>query len=403
MKRYLYSFVAMMLVLLLILGATSCKKENEADGDESSELVTEEESESEAPSDPPSEDESDGENKEGDEEGDEDKPTEQAAKQTLFNLNSESANVKLLGVRGLTSGSRINCDFPGSGIEMNVTLEGTEVTFQISATATCRFRVYVDGAEWKNTDESPYYTVDGNNAILRITGLTKGDHTLRLLRVTDAVSAQAHISRVLFAGSMREAPAQGARYIEFIGDELTGAKANEDITMLYSYKTALAMNADYSITAFAGQGLLCGDYRAAETYLLASPLRDATQQYLFARKATAAVVHIGAIDLADETVTAEAFQASYMTLLRTIRAKNGNACKLYCLYGAGGDRWNQAILDACEALGGEAAGIYTLELVANTDMTTALTELMIATENHTASPIQKVGIGTVVDWKENDF
>ena len=100
-------------------------------------------------------------------------------------------------------------------------------------------------------------------------------------------------------------------------------------------------------------------------YLYGSPLRDSETEYGFERKADIVVINIGTNDYGYREqygIDEAAFKEAYLDFLKTVYRKNGANCKIYCLYNSMNDTFAQAILEACEEVGGEAAGVYTLEL-----------------------------------------
>lgn len=388
MKQYLIKILALLLVGLMLLGVSACKKDGETDVPDTSDTVAEEENGEETPSD-------------GESDGGEDGQPVLVTK--TLKLHSRTVGSRNIGVRHIESASQINCDAAGSGVELNIKLEGTEITFVASANAACRFRAYVDDVEWKNADGSVYFTVGTEDTSITLGGLTEGEHNVRLIKVTDAITAQAQIKSLTYAGTIKTEPTDKSLYIEFVGDAFTGGSGSDsDVAMLYSYKTATAMNADYSIHAFDGQGLLAGERKVTENYGKTSPTRDATESYDFGREADMVVVNIGAVDIAGD-ISAEDFASAYNDLLVNIRRKNGADCRIYCLYGVGGDKYNDAIKQSCQALGGNTAGYYTLDI---TDMSqdavaAALTEKLNATKDNTVVPSQLKGVGTIIEWKDD--
>lgn len=388
MKQYLIKILALLLVGLLLLGVSACKKDDETDTPDTSDTVAEEENGEETPSD---------EESDGDEDG------QPALATKTLKLHSRTVGSRNIGVRHIESASQINCDAAGSGVELNIKLEGNEMTFVVSASATCRFRAYVDGNEWKNADGSVYFTVGTEDTSITLGGLTEGEHNIRLIKVTDAITAQAQIKSLTYAGTIKTEPTDKSLYIEFVGDAFTGGSGRDsDVAMLYSYKTAIAMNADYSIHAFDGHGLLAGERKVIDNYGKTSPTRDATASYDFGRKADMVVVNIGAVDIEGD-VSAEDFASAYNDLLVSIRRENGADCKIYCLYGVGGDKYNDAIKQSCQSLGGDTAGYYTLDItgMSQDDIATALTEKLNATKDNTVVPSELKGVGTVIEWSDD--
>ena len=330
---------------------------------------TESESASEEMSSDASNEESNGEN------NDESKPSEggeEEPEEKLYLLNSHTAGVKVLGVRHLESDYQLNCDWTGSGLEMNIVHGGGDIVFFGNCSDPCYFRAYIDGEEWNN-GPTAYYELSSANRKLTIRNVPAGEHTLKLIKVTGYTLSRAELLSVTFKGTIKEeAPADKELLIEFVGDSIScgwgtigghgGAYTDQDGTLAYPLKIAEALNADYSVTALSGQGLLMGNPGMTEGYLYGSALRNKNQYYSFERQADIVVINIGTNDFHYSTqqgITEAAFKISYKNFLKKVRQKNGEDCKILCLYNTMNDTYQNALLAAVEEVGGEAAGIYT--------------------------------------------
>ncbi|MGM9682840.1 MAG: GDSL-type esterase/lipase family protein [Eubacteriales bacterium] len=295
--------------------------------------------------------------------------TDTTVSKTTYSLNSKTAGVKLLGVRNEPSEKFISCDWSCSGFEMNVNcLEKGDIIFHASANAGCYFRAYVDGAEW-----GEYYVVDTTLREIVLKDVPSGTHTVRLIKVTGHTLSCAQVVDVCFAGSISEnTPAQKELYIEFVGDSICcgwgmvgtkdGQYTGQDGSLAYPYLVAEAMNADYSITALSGQGLLKGAPGMTNGYLMTSPKRSSSN-YNFERTADVVVINIGTNDYAYRDkygITSESFGEAYMAFLRTVREKNPK-CKIICIYNTMNDTWSDALKGAVEIAGGEASGIFLVK------------------------------------------
>ena len=93
-------------------------------------------------------------------------------------------------------------------------------------------------------------------------------------------------------------------------------------------------------------------------YLLNRPSDD---PYGFERKADIVVINLGTNDYYQK-YTAEQFEDYYYTLIKTVKEKNGDNCKILCLNGAMGDNYDDAILSAVERAGGRVEAIYAHKL-----------------------------------------
>ena len=295
---------------------------------------------------------------------------------TTYNLTHNTKGVKVLGVRSLKSDGQINCDWTGSGIEMKINHNGGNITFLAKSSHGCLFKAYVDEVIQKNPTQ--YYTVTNEFTKIVIKNVAAGEHTIRLVKVTGHTLARATLYNVTFAGTIIE---DGVKdndlHIEFVGDSIScgwgvigtydGGFGSQDGELAYPMKTAKALGADYSVTALSGQGLLYGTMRIDEGYLLSSMLRDRTAKYDFERKADVVVVNVGTNDYNKQGITAADFKAAYKSFLETVKQKNGDDCKIVCVYNVMNDTYSSEIVSAVSEAGGENNDIYLLKLDRSTN------------------------------------
>lgn len=380
MNKHLRILIAFLLVAVMVLGVVSCAKEEVPANSDTTPTDT-------TPVDPGTEDP--GEDPEDPEDpgttpGKPGKPA--VGTWVFYPVNYATKGVKVLGVRNLTTRTDkgINLDWAGSGIEVNLNLEGDQrVRFILEAAADCYFKVYVDGEHYKNGEDDYFMILGGEEAEqINLNDLKDGVRNIKIVKVTDYATTSAEIQEVALIGNIVEtAPADNELYVEFVGDGITtGAglmDGAEDATKAYAYIAANKLGADYAITAVNGFGLVYDEaMNVADAYLLTSP--RASAKYKFVREADVVVLNVGTMDFAADALTdddyAEAFQAAYLELLNTVRANNNKQTKILCVYGAINDNYATAITAAVTAFGGEAKGVYTLKL----DATTATAEEGIA-------------------------
>ena len=293
----------------------------------------------------------------------------------LYDINSTTNVIKVLGERCLESNQTLYADWTASGLEFKATTTTkSDIVFTANSTAPVYFKAYVDGKLWKN-DGADYYTVSGPTKIV-LKNVPAGTHVIRLVKATGYLLGQAEISAVEVAGTISATPANDL-YIEFLGDSIScgwgvvgandGGYQSQDGTLAYPYLVAQALGADYSILGLSGRGVVYGtDYNFDKNYLQASPARS-TAAYDFERKADIVVINLGTNDRGNHADTAE-FEAGYVRLLESVFAKNGSDCIVYCLWGAMNDAYNTQIQSAIATYRASHAGaqIYTLELAQST-------------------------------------
>ena len=293
----------------------------------------------------------------------------------IVRLGVGSDFVKLLDERMEKTQEGITCDWSCAGIEFTADCAGTlTLDLSVDTKKGCYFRVWVDGAEWKNGD-TPYYDCQPGSAKIEISGISSGSHTFRIVKVTEYGIARALLKSISLEGGTvaATAPAKNARYIEYIGANAfcgwgvvatpwgayTGSYQSMDGTLATPYLVSNALNADLSVVALSEQGIASGTPGLETAYKYASYLRSTANEYSFARRADAVVIDSGILDTqAGKGATEASFSAAYKRLLEYVRAKHGTNCVILSVYNTAGDGYKGAIKSVVEELGGESAGYY---------------------------------------------
>lgn len=303
--------------------------------------------------------------------GDEDK--------TTLKLNSGTDGIRMFGERETLSASVINCNNAGSGFEVVLESEGGDVQIRTQTSDPVCFRVWVDGEVCNSADDSEYFEINGVKTI-DIPELAEGEHTVRVIRVSDAGAGTAMFYNITFTGTAGETDAapEEALFVEFVGDGITCGEAlggaHEDAAQAYAYLTANALNADYAIASFAGQGLTVGEKPIASNY---------AKQGNYERQADIVVVCVGNEDFAltgDQAVNAETFTAAYRDFLKSVRTVNGSQCKIVCVASSANRELGEAVANACDELGGENSGYYVKTFSVSSTVPTAEEHQAFATE-----------------------
>lgn len=294
-------------------------------------------------------------------------------------LNKNTKGIKFFGERRIMSDTQINLDHSGSGIEFVLRNTSLSLAIEANSSAPCRFKVFVNGNLFESPLGDEYYEINGKS-IISLSGLPLGNVTIRLVKITEAALATAELTKMTFSGILSSStPADEDLYIEFVGGAETvgtGLVAGEgyaaqDVTKAYSHLLAEELDADYAITSF-GNAALTSIADVAALYAKASPVRDAAAEYAFTRKADLVVVDLGAVDAVlsatDETVTPAAFAEKYEALLTAIRAKNGEDCKIVCVYTSAMGDFGTAVVNTCRVeLGGQPEGFYNCQMAMGED------------------------------------
>lgn len=156
-------------------------------------------------------------------------------------------------------------EFRFNGKRAEITLKGDQVAS--GQTNHARIGIYVNGERVVDdllNEPLKTYTVFESDS--------EQDVVIRIVKLSEAAMSTAgiHEIRIHAEDGIRPTPGS-ARKIEFIGDSITAgygvddevkehgfSTATEDVTKTYAYKTAAALQADYSMVAYSGHGIISG-------------------------------------------------------------------------------------------------------------------------------------------------
>ena len=305
-----------------------------------------------------------------------DSSAENTETEVSYDMNVETAykanydNIKPLG-RTYFNEDKLYCALSGTGAEFSFT--GTKCTVSITGDSTAlvpsdnqaRVGIYVNGERViddmiDNLQES--YDVFSSE--------TAQDVTFSIVKLSESPMSTFSISDITVMGTPIKPTADKDLLIEFVGDSITcgyGADdpdqnhnfstKTEDVTKAYAYKTAQALNADYSMVSFSGYGIISGytnndqkvsaqtvpQYYTKLGYCWsAKPSFDpAKLDWDFSkRQPDLIVVNLGTNDdsyTKDDPAKQDEYSAAYAEFLKTIRANNPDA-RILCVLGIMGDR-----------------------------------------------------------------
>lgn len=181
-------------------------------------------------------------------------------------------NVKLLGRTTLMedtlwlalSGAGVDFDFTGK--KLDITIVGDNAA-NGAASSQARFAIYVDGERVidQMLDEEEKIVTAVDNAESKTVNV-------KVIKLSETAMSTMGIKPIKLADGEKIAPvAAKAHKIEFVGDSITcgygvddEVKENhfstetEDVTKTYAYKTAQALDADYSMFSISGYGVISG-------------------------------------------------------------------------------------------------------------------------------------------------
>lgn len=186
-------------------------------------------------------------------------------------FSADEQNVKLIGRTADNEGIRwlglsaTGVEFTFTGTSVSFTLVGDNMTSNPEKTP--RFAVYINGERTiDDVIDAPEKTVEVFKAD------EAAETTVKLLKLSEAQESTMGIKsiNVTSIGGLTPTPEKELK-IEFIGDSITCGygvddpdrdhhfkTTTEDATKAYAFKTAMALDADYSLVSFSGNGIISG-------------------------------------------------------------------------------------------------------------------------------------------------
>ncbi len=280
----------------------------------------------------------------------------------------------------------ITCDWTASGIEFTADCEGDVIvglTQEISELGigygydgVSYFSVYVDGVR----QQKRLMTKVGESRVTIASGLTKGVHTFRLLKQSHVAHANIVINTISLNGTIGARPADNEIYLEFYGDSITcgygnasdsvtklpGVKNNAayycDGTKAYSFLTAEALGADYSMVSVSGWRLAGTEFSIPNTvYPFVNWLRNDLRYDFTARVPDAVVINLGTNDYSGN-VGNQVFAQDMETWIYRLRIDYGNdSLPIVFVVNSMNDGYQNVIETKLEEMGGESAGLYMVK------------------------------------------
>lgn len=286
---------------------------------------------------------------------------------------------------------------PGSGISFEAECEG-EITFDLeiyfnSDFPTLYFTVFVDGQRQGQARGESIAVVNNGQSKQKISlaaNLPAGKHKIEFYRQNEAGMGQVKLTNLTIKGNLLNQDYQHPR-LEFIGDSITagyGLYTNAnfpitdtyygDATKSYAFLAARDLNADFNILAVSGYGLIAGwgkEKNMVKLFPFTNWFQNQNEGGLHPFKEQAVdviCINLGTNDWnargsteTDISVEPGHFNGGIIQFTQLIRQYYPQA-KIVWLYGMilGTNPFDQQIIAATEYLGGEANGIYHLQLPA---------------------------------------
>lgn len=300
-------------------------------------------------------------------------------------VNFEEKIVKRIG-RSLLVGDVLWTALSGSGVAFTFTGKKLIITIQGSDnarvanndTSYARLAIYVNGErcidDMMNCEKKTYTVVDGKEA---------QNVQVQIMKVSESPMSAIGIEPLMCDEEAVITPMPNkARKIEFIGDSITCgygtddedmthtfSTATEDVTKAYAYKTAMLLDADYSMFSASGYGIISGytaDPQVRGAQELIPPYyesqcfsRDtfgeagypANIPWDFAEyQPEVIVINLGTNDdsyCQDTVEKQEEYVKQYIEFVKVVRKNNPNA-EIFCVLGLMGDRLYPRVCEVAE-------------------------------------------------------
>lgn len=289
-------------------------------------------------------------------------------------------NVRLIG-RVMPLEDTLWMALSGTGVEFSVTGKFVKITFVADDTWSgvpenrARVAVYVDGERVEDL-----LLCKPETTVTAFISDVQETHVVRIVKLSESAMSTCGISKIEADGAIL--PTEPKKLlIEFIGDSITCgygvddedrdhhfATGTEDVTRAYAYKTAKALNADYSMVSFSGYGIVSG-YTATGEKMRHQLVPDYYEKFGFSYghylekyvpqeckwdfaklQPDLVVINLGTNDMSyvlNREERREEYINGYLAFLDTVRAKNPFA-KILCVLGLMGEALCPAVEEMVE-------------------------------------------------------
>jgi lysophospholipase L1-like esterase len=181
--------------------------------------------------------------------------------------NVPTATIHYLGRFDMSSAAGATFAWPGSAIA--ATFTGTGISATLNDTGSNYFVVVVDGGK-----PTVFQTTTGMGTYPLASGLTSGTHTVTFTKRTESyVGVVQLLALTPVGGALVPSPAPFTRRIEYVGDSITCgygdlgtcdpsgtcctfSASTEDETVAYGALTAATLDAQQTVIAYSGIGML---------------------------------------------------------------------------------------------------------------------------------------------------
>jgi lysophospholipase L1-like esterase len=253
------------------------------------------------------------------------------------------------------------CEHSGSGAEFIAEGGNVNITLIGKGFAECRVAIYIN--------EKRVHDLLLNEREKRVNVELDVTSVIRIIKLSEAAPSVFGIVEI--EADSISPTAKKPLLIEFIGDSITCgygvddedrehgfSVAKEDFTKTYAYKTAAALNADYTVTAFSGYGIISGytDNGEKNRESILPPFYPPAG---LSSHPDVIVINLGTNDdsyCGDDTDRQAEFEEAYVDFLEQIRQTNPSV-PIICTLGIMGSRLYKRIETAVK----DFDNVYTLK------------------------------------------
>lgn len=294
---------------------------------------------------------------------------------------ADNSNVKLVG-RTYLQDDILWLAFSGTGAEFTYTGKKLEISFVGDESSKiegnndnyARVAVYVDGE--RVVDEM---MSESEKTVEAFSSEESRTVNVQIIKLSETAMSTVGVKPIEIAEEEKIEPVAAKEHrIEFIGDSITCgygvddedenhhfSTSTEDVTKAYAYKTAQALNADYSMVSISGYGIISGytdngQKKEEQTvpqyyeslgfsYGSFNGTKPQSLSWDFSQfKPEAVVINLGTNDdsyCQSDSDKQQEYTDAYVEFLKKVREKNPDA-KIFCTVGIMGGRIYTALEDA---------------------------------------------------------
>lgn len=271
--------------------------------------------------------------------------------------------------------SGAGAEFIYTGKKLDITIVGDGASTAGNADNYARVAVYVDGErvidDMLDEKEKTYTAFESDS---------EKSVDVQIIKLSECAMSTIGIKPIKLGEGEKIEPAKAKDLkIEFIGDSITCGygvddpdkehhfkTSTEDVTKAYAYKTAQALDADYSMVSISGYGIISGytdsgkkpeqtipqyyDKLGFSYNKFADSLEVAGLEWNFDNyKPDIVVINLGTNDMsyAKNEMTQAEFEEGYIEFLKQVRSHNPDSY-IFCTYGVMGNTLIRSIKNVCD-------------------------------------------------------